>query len=68
LILKIKISLALDIKYDVFVSIVAVVEVQRLWSRFKQLGCDKKGYLQKKVIDSGELSQDVFMKNVIKTN
>lgn len=47
--------------------LVAVVEVQRLWTRFKQLGSDKKGYLPKKVIESDDLSQDVFIRNVVYT-
>ena len=42
----------------------AVVEVQRFWARFKQLGCDKNGNLSKKLIDKGELSQDLFVRNV----
>ncbi len=42
----------------------AVVEVQRFWSRFKQLGCDKNANLPKKVLEKGELSQDAFVKNV----
>ena len=42
----------------------AVVEVQRLWIRFNQLGCDAKGYLPKRQIERGELSRDIFMKNV----
>ncbi|CAF0728665.1 unnamed protein product [Brachionus calyciflorus] len=43
----------------------AVVEVQRLWIRFNQLGCDAKGYLPKRQIERGELSRDIFMKNII---
>jgi hypothetical protein len=43
---------------------VAVVEVQRFWTRFKQLGCDKNGNLPKKAIEKGELNQDPFVKNV----
>lgn len=42
----------------------AVVEVQRFWYRFKQLGCDKSGNLPKKIIEKNELSQDLFVKNV----
>lgn len=44
----------------------AVVEVQRFWVRFKQLNCDDKGFLSKKQIEKGELSRDIFTKNVIK--
>ena len=50
-----------------FIFLVAVVEVQRLWTRFKQLGSDKKGYLPKKIIESDDLSQDVFIRNVVYT-
>lgn len=46
------------------ISQVAVVEVQRMWHRFRQLGCDKKGYLSKKMIESDDISNDVFLKNV----
>jgi hypothetical protein len=43
---------------------VAVVEVERLWFRFKQLGADKNGYISKKLLEKGELGQDAFVKNV----
>lgn len=43
----------------------AVVEVQRLWIRFNQLNCDSKGFLPKKQLEKGELSRDIFIKNVL---
>lgn len=43
----------------------AIVEVQRFWFRFKQLGCDKKANLSKKVMEKGELAQDPFIKNIV---
>lgn len=42
----------------------AVVEVQRLWTRFNQFGCDRNGNLPKRSLDRGELVQDAFVKNV----
>lgn len=43
----------------------AVVEVERLWIRFKQLSPDKNGNIPQKTLDKGEFSQDVFIKNII---
>ena len=45
--------------------IVAVVEVERLWFRFRQMGADKNGFVPAKVLDKGELSQDIFAKNIL---
>ena len=45
--------------------LVAVVEVQRYWNRFKQLGCDKKGFIN--VIQFQESTEyDFLTKNVCK--
>jgi hypothetical protein len=44
---------------------VAVVEVQRFWARYKQLGCDKNSNLGKKGLENPQLTQDSFVKNVI---
>lgn len=43
---------------------VAVVEVERFWTRYKQLGCNKQGNLQPSTIEKGELNSDLFVKNV----
>ena len=37
--------LLLSLQLVLFFMLVAVVEVQRYWNRFKQLGCDKKGFI-----------------------
>lgn len=42
----------------------AVVEVQRYWNRFKQLGCDKNGFISASVLEKGELNSDVMIRNV----
>jgi hypothetical protein len=44
---------------------VAVVEVERYWFRFRQLGADKNGFLPAKVMEKGEITQDIFVKNVL---
>ena len=46
----------------------AVVEVERLWNRFKQLGPDKNGNIPQKVLDKSDLFQDTFVKNVFNYN
>ena len=43
----------------------AVVEVERYWFRFRQLGADKNGFLPAKVMEKGEITQDIFVKNVL---
>ena len=43
----------------------AVVEVQRFWARYKQLGCDKNSNLSRNALGRPELTQDTFVKNVI---
>lgn len=42
----------------------AVVEVQRYWNRFRQLGCDKKGFLDASIIEESS-EYDLFVKNVL---
>jgi hypothetical protein len=43
--------------------LVAVVEVQRYWNRFKQLGCSQIGLLSVKDIEEST-EYDLFVKNV----
>jgi hypothetical protein len=43
---------------------VSIAEVERLWLRFQQMGCNKDGVLTAAVLGSPVLSGDVFMKNV----
>lgn len=45
-------------------ALVAVVEVQRYWNRFVQLGGNSLGVIDLPALDSGELTQDVIIKNV----
>jgi hypothetical protein len=40
---------------------VAVVEVQRFWARFEQLGCDQNGNLPMKAIKKSDLGEDTFI-------
>ena len=47
-----------------FVLIVSIAEVERLWIRFQQLGCNKDGELTDDAIRKSEYNQDVFMRNV----
>ncbi len=42
----------------------AVVEVQRYWNRFQQLGGNSLGLIDLPALESGELDQDVIIKNV----
>ena len=42
----------------------AVVEVQRYWNRFSQLGGNSLGVIDLTALESGELTQDVIIKNV----
>ncbi|XP_076458628.1 uncharacterized protein LOC143292324 [Babylonia areolata] len=44
----------------------SIAEVERLWLRFQQMGCDSDGVLTPDVINSAALSSDVFMKNIMK--
>ena len=44
---------------------VAIVEVERLWFRFQQLGCNEEGILTAEIFRDPVIAQDVFMKNVI---
>jgi len=44
---------------------VSIAEVERLWERFQQLGCNADGELTDATINKAEYSQDIFMKNVI---
>lgn len=43
----------------------AIVEVNRAWNRFLQLGGNKLGFIDKKPLEKGELEQDVIIKNII---
>jgi len=43
----------------------ALVEVERLWKRFQQLGCDSSGALGPDVLTRSPASNDVFAKNVL---
>jgi len=43
---------------------VAIVEVERLWYRFQQLGCNEDGVLKSDVLTKPPASTDVFAKNV----
>lgn len=43
----------------------AVVEVQRYWNRFLQLGGNSLGVIDLTALESGELTQDVIIKNII---
>jgi len=45
-------------------SIVAIVEVDRLWIRFQQLGCNANGVLDREVLRRPPASSDIFAKNV----
>ena len=42
---------------------VAVVEVQRYWFRFKQLGCSKNGTIPASILEK-EFEGNAFSKNV----
>ena len=42
----------------------ATPEVQRIWNRFKQMGCDKNGVLPLTALDKDEVGSDVFVQNV----
>ena len=44
--------------------LVAIVEVERLWHRFQQLGCTEEGELRPDVLDRPPASTDIFVKNV----
>ena len=43
---------------------VTIVEVERLWLRFQQLGCDKDGTLTTDALQQPGMVDDVFMRNV----
>ncbi|WAQ97327.1 hypothetical protein MAR_030017 [Mya arenaria] len=44
----------------------SIAEVERLWVRFQQLGCNPDGELTDSTIMKADYSQDVFMKNILK--
>lgn len=44
----------------------SIAEVERLWLRFQQMGCNADGILTPDVINSPALSSDVFVKNILK--
>ena len=43
---------------------VAIVEIERLWYRFKMLGCNDDGILTSEVLQRPPASEDIFVKNV----
>ena len=43
---------------------VAIVEVERLWLRFQQLGCNSDGVLQAADVNKSTITKDIFAKNV----
>ena len=43
---------------------VSVVEVERLWQRFQQLGCNADGVLEMGALNRPPASTDIFAKNV----
>lgn len=45
----------------------SIAEVERLWVRFQQLGCNPdSGELTEAALNKSDYSQDVFMKNILK--
>ncbi|XP_053392830.1 uncharacterized protein LOC123564227 isoform X2 [Mercenaria mercenaria] len=44
----------------------SIAEVERLWVRFQQLGCNKDGELTDEAIRKSEYNQDVFMRNILR--
>lgn len=42
----------------------AVVEVERLWMRFQQLGCTENGVLPRQAIERPGLKDDLLATNV----
>ncbi|KAK7113198.1 uncharacterized protein [Littorina saxatilis] len=44
----------------------SIAEVERLWLRFQQMGCNADGVLKPEAINTPALSSDVFMKNIMK--
>ncbi len=44
------------------VCVVTVVEVERLWLRFQQLGCNEQGLLTLDAITRPPISNDIFIK------
>ena len=49
---------------SVFFVTVAIVEIERLWYRFKMLGCNDDGILTSDVLQRPPASEDIFVKNV----
>ena len=45
---------------------VSIAEVERLWVRFQQMGCNDDGDLTEETIKKSSYSGDVFMRNVRK--
>lgn len=44
----------------------SIAEVERLWIRFQQLGCNKDGELTDEAIRKSEFNSDVFMRNILR--
>lgn len=42
----------------------SIAEVERMWVRFQQIGCNADGELTEQSINKSEYSQDIFVKNV----
>ena len=43
---------------------VSIAEVERLWKRFQQLGCNVSGMLTEDKLKRPELQSDAFVRNV----
>lgn len=48
--------------------LVSIAEVERLWLRFKQLGCSEKGELSDEALAQHSTYQDAFSRNVRSPN
>ncbi|KAK7506169.1 hypothetical protein BaRGS_00002281 [Batillaria attramentaria] len=44
----------------------SIAEVERLWLRFQQMGCNQDGVLTTEAMMSPSLTSDVFVKNILK--
>jgi len=44
----------------------SIAEVERLWLRFQQLGCNQDGILTPDTLSTVKLTSDVFVKNILK--
>lgn len=46
------------------ISLVSIAEVERLWFRFQQLGCDENGEILEDDLQSLSIQDDAFSRNV----